>query len=173
MRTNVQKPKSVNSTVAISSEENTRLSNFCFRHSLQKKEFIKIALDYFEKNGIDPQIHSEPKTEIEKVLKRIDQLFAFIKVQEKEYLKPAISAITRTEINIQQKINTLVQKSDLQNLPTKSYIDAVQNSLVLKLNSVAIQEGKSLETIRINGIASHNKIMKELEEIKNKRGFSF
>lgn len=173
MKTNGQKPKSVNSTVAISQEENNRLSNFCFRHDLQKKEFIKIALDYFEKNGIDPKLHSEPKTELEKILKRIDQLFAFIKVQEKEYLKPAIFTITRTEQIIYQKVNSLVTKSDVQHLPTKSYIEAVQNSLTSKLNSISTQEGKYLETIRNNGLASHQKIMKELEEIKNKKGFSF
>ena len=102
MKNNLKNTKSNNTTVAISTEDNLKLTNFCNRYEIQKKEFIKTAVAYFEKNGINPKIHTEPKSEIEKILKRIDQFFGFIKIQEKEYLKPAVSSITSTQILLQK-----------------------------------------------------------------------
>jgi hypothetical protein len=96
-----------NTTVAISTKENIRLTDFCKRYDLQKKDFFKVALDYFEKNGIDPKTHLDSKSELGKIIKRIDQLFAFMKVQEKEYLRPSVQAITTTEFRLNEKINTL------------------------------------------------------------------
>lgn len=82
-----EKPnKSNQTTVAISSEALTKLEQFCKANSITKKDFIPIALRFFEQQGINPLKHESPKTEIEKVTKRIDQFFAFFKKQETEII---------------------------------------------------------------------------------------
>lgn len=165
--------KITNTTVAISPKDNNRLTNFCNRYEIQKKEFIKIALDYFEKNGIDPRTNVESKSELEKIIKRIDQLFGFIKTQEKDYLRPSVQAIIATELRLKEKLNSLATIDELKQLPNKNFMQNFRNDIQNRASEILEIQNKSLEKIGNNVVASHQKITKELEEIKNKRGISF
>lgn len=167
------KNKTINTTVAITAKENNRLTNFCNRYEIQKKEFIKNALDYFEKNGIDPRSNVESKSELDKIIKRIDQLFGFMKTQEKDYLRPSIQAIIATELRLKEQLNNLATKSNLTQLPSRSFIIETQNDLQKKVNEFSEIQNISLQKISSNVIASHKKIVQELEEIKKKKGISF
>lgn len=173
MKNNLKNTKSNNTTVAISTEDNLKLTNFCNRYEIQKKEFIKTAVAYFEKNGINPKIHTEPKSEIEKILKRIDQFFGFIKIQEKEYLKPAVSSITSTQILLQKSIENLATKNHVLGIPTTRHLEALRNDIDKELQKQSKEQKKILLKISNNVIASHQKLIQELEIIKNKKGITF
>ena len=173
MKNNLKNTKSNNTTVAISTEDNLNLTNFCNRYEIQKKEFIKTAVSYFEKNGINPKIHAEPKSEIEKILKRIDQFFGFIKILEKEYLKPAVSSITSTQILLQKSIENLATKNHVLGIPTTRHLEALRNDIDKELQKQSKEQKEILLKISNNVIASHQKLIQELEIIKNKKGISF
>ena len=79
-----------NSTVAISAIDTERLDRFCRAHDITKKDFITLSLSYFEREGINPKSHESPKSEIEKVIKRLDHFFAFFKKQEQEFIRPLV-----------------------------------------------------------------------------------
>lgn len=42
-------------------------------------EFLTHAINYFEKYGINPVEHESPAQEMQKLIKRMDQVFAFLK----------------------------------------------------------------------------------------------
>jgi len=162
-----------NTTVAISAKENIRLTDFRKRYDLQKKDFFKVALDYFEKNGIDPQTHLDSKSELGKIVKRIDQFFAFMKVQEKEYLRPSVQAITTTEFRLNEKINTLATVNHLGQMPGKKFIDSYFEELKKEVQKLNEKQEIKIQTLQDSLVKSHSILNKNLDEIKSKKGFSF
>lgn len=101
--------KKPNTTIAISQQDLKRLEGFVKRKGISKKDFITISLDFFERTGLDPSKHESPKVELEKVLKRIDQVIAFIKVQEKETLRPSFEAIVSSEERIKNDLSKILK----------------------------------------------------------------
>ena len=77
-------------TVTITQGDNEKLTRFCRANDISKKEFITLSLSYFEREGINPKSHESPKSEIEKVIKRLDHFFAFFKKQEQEFIRPLV-----------------------------------------------------------------------------------
>lgn len=136
-------------TVALSISDNQRLTDFCKAHSIPKKDFIGIILNYLEINGINPKTHHAPKTELEKISKRINQLFAFIRTNEKDYTRPALEAVLATENRLQQSINQLTFKDDIVNLSTISSLN------------------KLLELIKQSNQVESDKVLAELEKFRS------
>lgn len=101
--------KKPNTTIAISQQDLKRLEGFVKRKGISKKDFITISLDFFERTGLDPSKHESPKAELEKVLKRIDQVIAFIKTQEKETLRPSFEAIVSSEERIKNDLSKILK----------------------------------------------------------------
>lgn len=93
-----------NSTVAISPIDAKRLEKFCKANKITKKDFISLSLSYFETQGINPAKHETPKAEMEKVIKRVDQLFAFIKKQEQDILRPMYADMTEQNKHIKSTL---------------------------------------------------------------------
>lgn len=79
-----------NSNVAINPLVNETLTAFCLKNKLEKKQFIEESLKYFNANGINPAKYESPSAEIEKMHKRIEDIFKFSKAQERDVLKPFI-----------------------------------------------------------------------------------
>lgn len=169
--------KNTNTTVAISPSENLKLANFCKRNEISKKEFLSVALNFFEKNGINPKTHNDPKSELEKIIKRIDQLFAFIKTQEKEYLRPSVQAIVATENRLKSNIELLATKFDLNSISKEESVKILINNLysAIKKFSIENKESENQEFKNLNKKISEleDKILKELEILKNKKGINF
>lgn len=152
-------------TVSLSTTDNQRLTDICKAYSIPKKDFIGIILNYLEINGINPKTHHAPKTELEKITKRINQLFAFIKTQEKDYTRPALEAILATEDRMQNSISTLATKDDLNELRIK---DILNKLLELLKKSNQEQTNKILSELKSFQENTEN----HLEEIKKKKGFT-
>lgn len=163
MKTKIEKTIT---TVALNIVDNQRLTEFCKAHSIPKKDYIGITLNYFEINGINPKTHNSPKTELEKITKRLNQLFAFIKTQEKDYTRPALEAVLATENRLQLNINQLTTRDDIINIST---ISSLNKLLELIKKSNQAESEKMLSELK----KFQSSVESELEEIKKKRGISF
>jgi hypothetical protein len=111
-----QQGKEKNSTVAISPDVAKKLAGFCQAKGITKKDFISLSLSYFERYGINPAKHESPAEEIEKLRKRLDQVIAFIRTQEKDKINPMFEAITATEVRIKNDLDTIAKISHLKSL---------------------------------------------------------
>jgi len=71
---NKQTKKIKNSTLAIDQNISNRLDLFCKKNAITKKDFIALALDYFDRTGVD--IYSNDMvTGMDTINEKIDALF--------------------------------------------------------------------------------------------------
>lgn len=103
-------------TISVDTETAAKLDRLSKANKVSKKEFISYALDYFEKYGINPVQHESPAQEMQKLIKRIDQVVAFIRKQKQDILRPACSAISMTEARIGAILESLATAGQVQNL---------------------------------------------------------
>lgn len=138
----MESTKKPNTTIAISQQDLKRLESFVRKKGLSKKEFITVSLDFFERNGLDPVKHESPKAELEKVIKRIDQIVAFIKTQEKETIRPSFEAIVSSEERI---------KNDLSKILKIEHF----NEFIRGFNSFAMETKNSLKLLNQSNHNEH------------------
>ncbi|MDM1514117.1 BfmA/BtgA family mobilization protein [Myroides odoratimimus] len=164
-------------TVSLSITDNQRLTQICKAYSIPKKDFIGIILNYLEINGINPKTHHAPKTELEKITKRINQLFAFIKTQEKDYTRPALEAVLATENRIQNSFSTLATKNDFDEVATMLMLSKLAKLLLENQESESTKVIKELKDFLSEAEIKRKEfelnVELQLEEIKKKRGISF
>jgi hypothetical protein len=96
-----------NSNVAIDQGTNEVLTEFCNRTKQTKKDFISTSLKYFNDYSINPTKHEKPTQEIEKMHKRIEDIFKFSKAQERDILKPHLVEIAKNNIKHNQEVEEL------------------------------------------------------------------
>ena len=152
--TETKKPTPRNSTVAISPDVAKKLDRFCTSNGITKKDFLSLSLSYFERNGINPAEHESPAQEMQKLIKRIDQIVAFIKTQEKDLLRPLVASVSMTEERIKSDLET-VAKNDLLKLILKNLdhnIDELQkekkqlSDTIVKIQNHNDEQAKELKT---------------------------
>ena len=73
--------KETTTSVTIDRKTFARLDRLAKSNNVSKKEFLSCALEYFEKYGINPVEHESPAKEMQKLIKRCDQVIAFIRKQ--------------------------------------------------------------------------------------------
>ena len=73
--------KDSKTTVAVERTTFTKLDRLAKANNVSKMEFLTHAINYFEKYGINPVEHESPAQEMQKLIKRMDQVFAFLKKQ--------------------------------------------------------------------------------------------
>lgn len=103
-------------TIAIDRNHNKILEKLCKANQATKKDFVCASILYFEKYGINPLSYESPAKEMQRLIKRVDQVVAFMKKQETEILKPAVAAISISEERIQTKLEQLPSKQDIKNI---------------------------------------------------------
>lgn len=96
-----------NSTVAVSPEIGKKLERFCASCGITKKDFISLSLDYFQRYGINPVKHESPAQEMQSLIKRVNQIVAFIRKQEQEALRPLCEATAVTNTHIENVLSDL------------------------------------------------------------------
>lgn len=85
--------KESTTSVTIDRKTFARLDRLAKSNNVSKKDFLSCALEYFEKYGINPVEHESPAKEMQKLIKRCDQVIAFIRKQEQDFLRPACEAM--------------------------------------------------------------------------------
>jgi hypothetical protein len=103
-------------TIGVSDTTHTKLKRYCENNDINQGGFVESALKYFEKNGIHPVKHESPAAEMTKIVKRLDQVFAFIKKQESEFLRPMTEAVNISENRIQEDLSLLAKADDIGHL---------------------------------------------------------
>lgn len=95
-----------------------KLDRLAKASEVSKKEYLLAALSYFEKYGIDPIKHEAPAQEMQKLIKRSDQLYAFMKAQERDFIRPALEALVSAGAQMKTSSDQLIGKIDT--LPTSA-----------------------------------------------------
>lgn len=92
--------KETTTSVTIDRKTFARLDRLAKANHVSKKDFLSCALEYFEKYGINPVEHESPAKEMQKLIKRCDQVIAFIRKQEQDFLRPACEAMSSTSMRV-------------------------------------------------------------------------
>ena len=92
--------KDSKTTVAVERTTFTKLDRLAKANNVSKMEFLTHAINYFEKYGINPVEHESPAQEMQKLIKRMDQVFAFLKKQETDLVRPACEALAGASTQI-------------------------------------------------------------------------
>lgn len=100
----IAKIKNEFTTLSISKASSERLTKFCKKNKIKKSDFIKISLDYFTKNSIDPLTHESPISEITKLTKSVEHLKGFQRQFERENLIPILEKIKESSLDLSNKI---------------------------------------------------------------------
>ena len=86
-----EKNRNRTTSISVSHETGAALTKLCEKLGSTKDEFLKAAVEYFVVNKIDPRTAGTlTRKEVDEVKKRLDQLFGFLKSQEKELIKPLV-----------------------------------------------------------------------------------
>lgn len=112
-------------TVTIDKKIAIKLDRLSKANKVTKKEYIACALEYFEKYGINPVEHESPAQEMQKLIKRVDQVVAFIRKQEQDILRPMAEAVSTSESRINSKLGEIATVKHIQVL-NKTVSDATQ-----------------------------------------------
>jgi len=118
---------------------------FCKNNSITKKDFISLSLSYFEKQGINPAKHESPRAEMEKVTKRLDQFFGFMKKQEQDILKPMYKDFIEADRKTKKNLEVVVENQKILNeMQHKNLTDVIEGARLL-LNNIdaTIKKGNS------------------------------
>jgi DNA anti-recombination protein RmuC len=103
-------------SVGLTDVAHGKLKKYCERQGLGMGEFITAALVYFEKHGINPATHESPAAEMNRLIKRLDQVIAFIRKQESELLRPMVEAVSVSEARIEQHLRDPARGKQVQEL---------------------------------------------------------
>lgn len=169
-----------NTTVAISPAVNSRLDTFCTQKGITKKDFISLSLSYFERYGINPNDHESPAIEMEKILKRINDLIRFFKAQERDIINPTFEAITATEERIKIQFDEIAKVEQLKKI--LSTLEGILNKDDALLATTLKRHQEQYSTLEektkvhgegLNKIANSIFILaKALEDGKDRKGLS-
>lgn len=104
-----QTKKTKNSTLAIDLDISNRLDFFCKKNNITKKDFIALALDYFDRTGVD--IHSNDIVADLSVLN--EKMDALIKFQADVSLKlSTIQQTTNILSEVKEDTTKLIEQKD-------------------------------------------------------------
>ena len=102
--------KDSKTTVAVERTTFAKLDRLAKANSVSKMEYITHAINYFEKYGINPVEHESPAQEMQKLIKRMDQVFAFLKKQETDLVRPACEALAGASTQITISLSSLLSE---------------------------------------------------------------
>lgn len=104
-----KKEKRAISTVAVTQETNEKLDAFCTKYDINKKQFIELALDYFQRTGVD--IFSDDKG-MEQTLQAIKDAVTEQTTKQADTLNKLVSAITQVRENTERLLPPIEQEPE-------------------------------------------------------------
>lgn len=137
-------------TIAISCKHDEILSQLIAKNNTNKKQFLEKSIEYFDKYDINPlDDFKAPKDELTKVVKKLDQMIAFIRVQERDILKPACVSIIQSGKSVENNLKLLNDLVTDKNIQT--YLNRVINWLNKRLTTITNErsenDAKQLEAL--------------------------
>lgn len=135
--------------VAISEATSDDLGREASKHGVSRDKVISKMLEFFRIYGIDPFNYDAPADEMQKIIKRFDQMFAFIKAQEKNVLVPTLTRVSTKEDVLKTAESTRLSLEKMWGLINKE-LDT------LKIENKELKE--QLKEARSQDLAEHQNV---------------
>ena len=131
--------KDSKTTVAVERTTFAKLDRLAKANSVSKMEFITHAINYFEKYGINPVEHESPAQEMQKLIKRMDQVFAFLKKQETDLVRPACEALAGASTQITINLSSLLSEEKFRRFLKEN------SELFIEVMNQSSEKGKAID----------------------------
>ena len=126
-------------TVAVERTTFAKLDRLAKANSVSKMEYITHAINYFEKYGINPVEHESPAQEMQKLIKRMDQVFAFLKKQETDLVRPACEALAGASTQITISLSSLLSEEKFRRFLKEN------SELFIEVMNQSSEKGKAID----------------------------
>lgn len=131
--------KDSKTTVAVERTTFAKLDRLAKANSVSKMEYITHAINYFEKYGINPVEHESPAQEMQKLIKRMDQVFAFLKKQETDLVRPACEALAGASTQISINLSSLLSEEKFRRFLKEN------SELFIEVMNQSSEKGKAID----------------------------
>ena len=131
--------KDSKTTVAVERTTFTKLDRLAKANNVSKMEFLTHAINYFEKYGINPVEHESPAQEMQKLIKRMDQVFAFLKKQETDLVRPACEAQAGASTQITISLSSLLSEEKFRRFLKEN------SELFIEVMNQSSEKGKAID----------------------------
>lgn len=131
--------KNSKTTVAVERTTFTKLDRLAKANNVSKMEFLTHAINYFEKYGINPVEHESPAQEMQKLIKRMDQVFAFLKKQETDLVRPACEALAGASTQITINLSSLLSEEKFRRFLKEN------SELFIEVMNQSSEKGKAID----------------------------
>lgn len=131
--------KDSKTTVAVERTTFTKLDRLAKANNVSKMEFLTHAINYFEKYGINPVEHKSPAQEMQKLIKRMDQVFAFLKKQETDLVRPACEALAGASTQITISLSSLLSEEKFRRFLKEN------SELFIEVMNQSSEKGKAID----------------------------
>ncbi|KAB5229875.1 clindamycin resistance transfer factor btgA [Bacteroides thetaiotaomicron] len=131
--------KDSKTTVAVERTTITKLDRLAKANNVSKMEFLTHAINYFEKYGINPVEHENPAQEMQKLIKRMDQVFAFLKKQETDLVRPACEALAGASTQITISLSSLLSEEKFRRFLKEN------SELFIEVMNQSSEKGKAID----------------------------
>ena len=131
--------KDSKTTVAVERTTFTKLDRLAKANNVSKMEFLTHAINYFEKYGINPVEHESPAQEMQKLIKRMDQVFAFLKKQETDLVRPASEALAGASTQITISLSSLLSEEKFRRFLKEN------SELFIEVMNQSSEKGKAID----------------------------
>ena len=130
--------KDSKTTVAVERTTFTKLDRLAKANNVSKMEFLTHAINYFEKYGINPVEHESPAQEMQKLIKRM-QVFAFLKKQETDLVRPACEALAGASTQITISLSSLLSEEKFRRFLKEN------SELFIEVMNQSSEKGKAID----------------------------
>ena len=131
--------KDSKTTVAVERTTFTKLDRLAKANNVSKMEFLTHAINYFEKYGINPVEHESPAQEMQKLIKRMDLVFAFLKKQETDLVRPACEALAGASTQITISLSSLLSEEKFRRFLKEN------SELFIEVMNQSSEKGKAID----------------------------
>lgn len=131
--------KDSKTTVAVERTTFTKLDRLAKANNVSKMEYITHAINYFEKYGINPVEHESPAQEMQKLIKRMDKVFAFMKKQETDLVRPACEALAGASTQITISLSSLLSEEKFRRFLKEN------SELFIEVINQSSEKGKAID----------------------------
>lgn len=131
--------KDSKTTVAVERTTFTKLDRLAKANNVSKMEFLTHAINYFEKYGINPVEHESPAQEMQKLIKRMVQVFAFLKKQETDLVRPACEALAGASTQITISLSSLLSEEKFRRFLKEN------SELFIEVMNQSSEKGKAID----------------------------
>lgn len=131
--------KDSKTTVEVERTTFTKLDRLAKANNVSKMEFLTHAINYFEKYGINPVEHESPAQEMQKLIKRMDQVFAFLKKQETDLVRPACEALAGASTQITINLSSLLSEEKFRRFLKEN------SELFIEVMNQSSEKGKAID----------------------------